>query len=169
MRDILTCFIVIVLCGCMREGTTRTDLSTWDVYELRAVGIQIERPVKARYGLNLHHHSSGSICDGVDRITISVEKYTPKAFDEVRKISPDNPLNKSQDYTDWLKWLGTFHDELSERPLDTNRKEYRRDVRTKEYIVTIHATYIFGEFSTEEREMDEAAIKRILLSAKPIE
>lgn len=152
----------------MPQGTVRTDLSRWETYKWDEMGIQLERPVAA-VNFNMHPHSCGTICDGVNRILIEIERFTPETFVDVGKISSENPLSKSQEYMEWLKWMGTFQDQISERPLDSRRKEFRRDVRTKAAIITIHVTYAFDEFRAEERFADETAIKRILLSAKAID
>jgi len=159
--------MIVGTCGCLHHGTVRTDLSKWETYEWEYMGIQMERPVMAP-GLSMHYHFSGTLSDGAHGVLIEVEKHTPADFAGISEISPDNPLSRSADHVGWLKWLGTFHSDISERPVNARQKEYRRNIRTKDAIVSINAKYSFAGFTPEEQAADEAAIKRVLLSARPI-
>jgi hypothetical protein len=158
---------VLSVFSCSSDKIHRTDLHSWQRRDLPGEGIVLDIPAGA-FKLQMHYISNG-IADATWMISVSVDRKSAISFANPSLPSPHNRLSSDTEYMEWLKWLNTYHGDISVREMDGQSRQYRRDVRLSNGdIVSIHATYRYARFSDAERAADDAAIRRILNSARPI-
>ena len=163
-----TQFLFAFAIACSRNGVHRTDLHSWKTVELRNEGITIDFPTDAS-NLQLHYRSNG-VADATWMISVAVERKSDSSFKHPIMPDPKNEVSADADYMKWLKWKTAYHPETSVYERPTESKEYRRDVSLANGdVVSIDATYHYALFSQADRLADDAAIRRVLGSAKPIQ
>lgn len=149
-----------------RSPVRRTDLSQWKTIEIPHQGVSVEMPADA-HGMKMHPHPN-FMCDSVWMFSVSIEKETAEQRKDMWQPSEQNPLSRNQDYMNWLKWTHELHKATSTWE-SGKRREYRHDIQNPDgSVVRAHITYVFGWFAEEEQQQDEAAIKRIIASVRPI-
>ena len=171
MKHISIFLALSLVAGCATHSgrTSRTDLSRWKTVDLGYAGISLEMP-SDEFSFQLHPQSNGFMVDSSWMITVSCRRYSIHEFKNQSKPSDSNPLSKDQDHMSWLTWMNTLHEQTSVRKIGIWQKQYRRDIQTNDdYIVSIHVTYYYSQFSESERNEDESAIMRILESVKSID
>lgn len=179
MRDrtlIGICLAILLAAACSSDRIHRADLRSWKTVERPTEGIVLDVPAEASSSpegsasFQLHYRSNG-IADATWFIGVGVERKTTVEAAHPTLPSADNPLSSDADYMNWLKWKQAYHAEISVHDDATNgSKEYRRDLRLANGdVVSIHATYRYAPFSEPERAADDAAIRRIINSVRPLD
>lgn len=152
--------------ACGSDEIRRADLSEWRTLEQPLEGVVVDVP-KDAFRLQLHSKSTG-IGDAVWYIEGSIERKSAADFDNPPFPSPGNPASDNEHYMTWLRWLHTFHPEVSEFRDGPNR-QYRRDLRLPGGdVVSGHIRYRYSHFTPAERTQDIDAIHRMLMSIRPI-
>ena len=158
---------LLLMTGCLSTSPVhRTDLTNWKTVEMPFQGVTLELPTKA-FHFQMHQHPN-FLCDSVWMLSVSIDKETIDQRQHPCIPSSENPLSTDKDYMAWAKWSHDIHLETATWE-SGNRREYRHDIPNPDgSIVRTHITYAFSWFSKNEQEQDEAAIKRIIASVKPI-
>jgi hypothetical protein len=160
------------------EKMHRTDLHAWVDQEWPNLGIQIQMPATAQEQLYLDterrsaswsmHYRNIFIADAYHFIKVQVQRRTPA---ELAEMAPDfSRLPRPRPgELEWYTWATGFEPPVAIRDDGERLREYRRNVRISgEDVVNLYITYTYADFSPEEQRLDEAAIRRILDSARPL-
>jgi len=164
---------LVLLVGCSNQ-IRRTALSPWRSCNLGDSGVIVEIPSRATLVndmVMLHERSNGPLSDSTFFITISVRNRTAEFFAASSAASNSSPAANDPGYDAWASFMNAYHKGVDVLPSnDTSRHtlHYRRDVALPDATVaSIKAEYSGMWFSEDERAADDAAIRRILTSARP--
>lgn len=161
------CLALLTVSACSSDRIHRAAFTTWTTVERPSEGVEIEMPADA-HDFQMHYRSNG-IADATWFISIAIERKTATDFANPLLPKPGDRGHSDASYMKWLAWLTSFHPEVSEYDMGDQSKQYRRDVRLPNGdVASIRATYRYGPFTEPERAVDEAAIRRILNSARPL-
>jgi len=155
--------------ACGSDTVRRTQLDRWRTKQFAADGISIQAPADAftSFGIQMHHRANG-IADATWFVQITIDRRSRASFEAPQMPSPENPVASDASYMAWLRWVTTYHPELSVYESGSDSVQYRRDVDLGGGdVASIHATYVHWPFTWQERADDDAAIRRIVLSARP--
>jgi hypothetical protein len=170
VRTVVVSAATLLLAGCPSDTIHRTSLENWSHRRIADVGLEVDVPKKTFDFLGsqeLHYRSNG-LDDATWYIQISFEKVGRSVFDNPDMPSPQNRVMKDPQYVEWLTWLKAYHPDISVYDKLNGQRQYRRDVPLQnEQIVQIHAIYEYRPFTAAEKAADDAAIRRIVASARP--
>jgi hypothetical protein len=159
-------------------GLSRTPLTLWEPRDFTNAGLRVEYPAKAFYarelvrgvavGLHPVHPSPGTPEDTLVLIKISAERMTREMADERRALLSDVAANSpDEDGRAFWVWNASWH-AVPETMEEHSSGLYRLDLECEDWsIVWLDAEYIFrSDTTSEQREQDRAAMKRVLLSVE---
>jgi hypothetical protein len=173
---------MIVLTAC-DDSIHRTAFDSWETRALARSRVLLEMPKRVRTypipdgrGLIVHdsiemHCRSIGIADNVCYIKISIDEKPRDSFDKTpfndSSITQADPAESDPTYRAWF--IHAYHANIVTHARSDGASHYfRRDVQLFDgTVASIHAEYICFRFSEEEQVADDAAIRRILASARP--
>lgn len=163
-----------VVAACSSDSIRRTDLSSWKAMTFPEEGIALDVPTKVtnlpkESPTFLLHSRSNGVADATWFIGVGATRKSAGDFANPPIPTSDNPVSADAEYMKWLQWVVARHDTLSVYEKRDKTRQYRRDlILSNGDIVSFEATYRYAPFSEAEQAADDAAIRRIINSARPI-
>ena len=170
LRNLAGVLSLLFVVAC-EQGIHRVSFDHWRSRNLRDSGLIVDIPRGANVTtdiVSIHDRSNGFLADKTFFITISVDNKTRQSFDNATPPPSENPVMNDPNYVAWIRFMQAYHRSVDVFASDDTSRHYRRDVQLPDgTIASMKAEYICARFSEAERVADDAAIRRILASAKP--